>query len=104
PIVIAGKCSGYLKTGQVVNVDTGTPQAGNSDNSCANGGPIGNTGTSGGNRPINKLYLTLMDAGGGTAKGMPGGGKVTNFGQFDGTGTTGGITNPGEVKTLTTQA
>jgi hypothetical protein len=101
PIVIAGNCGGYLKTGQVVNVDTGTPQAGNSDNSCASGGQIGNTGSSGGNVPINKLYVTLMNAVGCTANGMPGGGKVTQFGQFDGTGSSGGITNPGEVTKLT---
>ena len=32
PIVIAGSAGGYLKTGQVVNVETsGTPQAGNSE-------------------------------------------------------------------------
>jgi len=102
PIVIAGKCGGYLKTGQVVNVEgTGTPQMGNSDMSCANGGNIGNTGSSGGMYPINKLYVTLMNAVGCTATGMPGGGKVTQFGQFDGTGSTGGITNPGEVTKLT---
>ena len=32
---------------------------------------------------------------------MPGGGKVTQFGQFDGTGASGGITNPGEVTKMT---
>jgi hypothetical protein len=101
PIIIAGGAGGYLKQGQVVNVDTGTPQAGNSDNSCQNGGTIGNTGSSGGNVPINKLYCTLMNAVGCTADGTPTGGKVTQFGQFDGTGSSGGITNPGEVTKLT---
>ena len=63
PIVVAGKAGGYLKTGQVVNVEgTGTPSMGNSDMSCASGGNIGNTGSSGGNLPINKLYVTLMNA------------------------------------------
>src|SRR4029077_10889848 len=38
PIVIAGGAGGYLKQGQVVNVDTGTPQAGNSESSCATSG------------------------------------------------------------------
>ena len=66
-----------------------------------NGGAIGNTGSSGGNLPINKLYVTLMNAVGCTENGMPGGGKVTTFGQFDGTGSTGGITNPGEVTKIT---
>ena len=97
PIVIAGGCGGYLKQGQVVNVDSGTPQAGNSDSSCKDGGNIGNTGSSGGNRPINKLYVTLMNAVG--CKGDDGG-PVTKFGQFDGTGSSGGITNPGEETSL----
>jgi hypothetical protein len=104
PIVVAGNCGGYLKTGQVINVESsGTPQMGNSDNSCQDGtsGNIGNTGSTGGNLPINKLYVTLMNALGCTADGTPTGGKVTQFGQFDGTGTTGGITNPGEVTKLT---
>ena len=99
PIVVAGKAGGYLKTGQVVNVEgTGTPSMGNSDMSCASGGNIGNTGSSGGNLPINKLYVTLMNAVG--CKNTDGS-KVTAFGQFDGTGSTGGITNPGEVTKLT---
>ena len=98
-ILEAGKAGGYLKTGQVVNVEgTGTPQMGNSDMSCANGGNIGNTGSSGGMLPINKLYVTLMNAVG--CKDDKGA-KVTQFGQFDGTGSTGGITNPGEVTKLT---
>jgi uncharacterized protein DUF1552 len=102
PIVIAGGAGGYLKTGQVINVEsTGTPQAGNSEGSCVNGGNIGNTGSSGGNMPINKLYVTLMNAVGCTATGMPGGGKVTTFGQFDGTNANPGITNPGEVTKMT---
>jgi hypothetical protein len=71
---------------------------GNSDMSCASGGNIGNTGSSGGNLPINKLYVTLMNAVG--CKNTDGS-KVTAFGQFDGTGSTGGITNPGEVSKLT---
>ena len=101
PIVIAGGAGGYLKQGQVVNVDTGTPQAGNSESTCQNGGQIGNTGSSGGSVPINRLYVTLMNAVGCTADGTPTGGKVTQFGQFDGTGATGGITKPGEETKLT---
>jgi hypothetical protein len=102
PIVVSGSCGGYLKTGQVINVEgTGTPQMGNSDMSCQNGGTIGNTGSSGGNLPINKLYVTLMNAVGCTADGTKTGGKVTQFGQFDGTGSSGGITNPGEVTKMT---
>ena len=51
--------------------------------------------------PINKLYVTLMNAVGCTADGTKTGGKVTQFGQFDGTGSSGGITNPGEVTKMT---
>jgi len=98
PIVIAGSAGGYLKQGAVVNVETGSkPQAGNSDSSCKDGGQIGNTGSSGGNTPINKLYVTLMNAVGCKASD---GGPVKEFGQFDGMGSSGGITNPGEVASL----
>ncbi len=66
PIVIAGSAGGYLKQGYAVNVEgKGTIGVGSSDNSCADGttsGTIGNTGSSGGNLPINKLYVTLMNA------------------------------------------
>jgi len=98
PIVIAGSAGGYLKQGVAVNVEGKTIGVGNSDNSCADGGNIGNTGSFGGNVPINKLYVTLMNAVGCKDES---GGKVTKFGDFDGTGTTGGITNPGEVTKLT---
>ena len=101
PIVIAGSAGGYLKQGYAVNVENkGTIGVGNSDNSCADGttnGTIGNTGSSGGNLPINKLYVTLMNAVGCTQNG----GKVTSYGVFDGSSATGGITNPGEVTSLT---
>ena len=83
----------------MINVEaSGTPQMGNSDGSCANGGNIGNTGSSGGMMPINKLYVTLMNAVG--CKNTDGS-KITTFGQFDGTSSSGGITNPGELTKLT---
>jgi hypothetical protein len=98
PILIAGSCGGYLKTGQIVNVEgKGTIGKGNSESSCQNGGTIGNTGSSGGNFPINKLYVTLMNAVGCTASD---GGPVTTFGVFDGNKDTDGIKNPGEVTAL----
>lgn len=97
PIVIAGSAGGYLKQGVAVNVEGKSIGLGNSTKTCVNGGDIGNTGSFGGNVPINKLYVTLMNAVG--CKGTDGG-KVTTFGDFDGTGTTGGITNPGEVTKL----
>jgi hypothetical protein len=100
PIVIAGSAGGYLKQGYAVNCDKGTIGGGNSDSSCQDGttGSIGNTGSSTGNAPINKLYVTLMNAVG--CKDPTTGGAVTKFGDFDGTGTTGGITNPGEITAL----
>jgi hypothetical protein len=97
PIVIAGGAGGYLKQGAIVNVEGKNIGVGNSEGSCKDGGNIGNTGSAGGNVPINKLYVTLMNAVGCT----DGGNKVTKFGEFDGTGVTGGITNPGEVAALT---
>ena len=56
------------------------------------------TGSSTGNVAINSLYVTLMNAVGCTG---PDGGKVTEFGVFDGSSATGGITKPGEMTTLT---
>ena len=98
PILIAGSCGGYLKQGAIVNVEgKGTIGKGNSESSCQNGGTIGNTGSSGGNFPINKLYVTLMNAVGCKASG---GGPVTQFGVFDGNKDTDGIKNPGEVTAL----
>ena len=98
PILIAGSCGGYLKQGAIVNVEgKGTIGKGNSESSCQNGGTIGNTGSSGGNFPINKLYVTLMNAVGCTASD---GGPVTKFGVFDGNKDTDGIKNPGEVTAL----
>ena len=99
PILIAGSAGGYLKQAAAVNVESATKNIdnGNSDGSCQNGGTIGNTGSTGGNVPINKLYVTLMNAVGCTDAG----GKVTKFGVMDGTNATAGISNPGEVTTLT---
>jgi hypothetical protein len=97
PILIAGSAGGYLKQGVAVNVEGKTIGIGNSTKSCQDGGNIGNTGSTGGNVPINKLYVTLMNAVG--CKNTDGS-KITTFGDFDGMGTTGGITNPGEVTKL----
>jgi hypothetical protein len=84
--------------GVAVNVEGKTIGGGNSDSSCADGGDIGNTGSFTGNVPINKLYVTLMNAVGCKADD---GGKVTTFGVMDGTTATAGISNPGEVTKLT---
>lgn len=97
PIVIAGGAGGYLKQGVFVNVEGQAIGVGASEDSCQNGGNIGNTGSRGGNVPINKLYVTLMNAVGCTG---PDGGPVTEFGVFDGNNATGGIANPGEFSEL----
>ena len=64
PIVIAGSAGGYLKQGVSVNLDTRTLGTGNSEASCANGNTtVGfNTGSNTGTVPLNKLYVTLMNA------------------------------------------
>jgi len=98
PIVIAGSAGGYLKQSAIVNVEQAMIGVGNSESSCQNGGQIGfNTGSNGGNVPINKLYVTLMNALGMTADD---GGPVREFGVFDSNNADAGITNPGEVAEL----
>jgi hypothetical protein len=97
PILIAGSAGGYLKQGVAVNVEGSPIGGGNSDNSCQDGTNKGDTGSTTGNVPINKLYVTLMNAVGCTDNG----GKVTKFGVMDGMDATPGIANPGEVAALT---
>jgi len=101
PIVIAGSAGGYLNSGNIVNVEGKTIGAGSSEADCSGTDTsVGfGTGSNNGNVPINKLYVTLMNAVG--CKG-PDGQKVSAFGQFDGKDATAGITNPGEVAALTT--
>jgi hypothetical protein len=100
PLVIAGSAGGYLKQGVAVNVEGAPIGPGNSEASCAGGGseslPVSN-GSTGGNVPINKLYVTLLNALGCQA---PGGGEVTSFGTLDGFSADAGITNPGELSVL----
>ncbi|HYQ00873.1 MAG TPA: DUF1552 domain-containing protein [Polyangiaceae bacterium] len=100
PIVIAGSAGGYLKQGQAINVEGAPIGPGNSEASCP--GDTGDyvavsNGSVGGNVPINKLYVTLMNAIGCKADD---GGPVTRFGQFDGFTAEAGITNPGELTAL----
>ena len=97
PILIAGSAGGYLKQGAVVNVEGGAISPGKSTNSCQNGSNAGDTASTDGNVPINKLYVTLMNAVGCTDNG----GKVTKFGVMDGVNASPGIANPGEVAALT---
>jgi hypothetical protein len=97
PIVVAGSAGGYLKQGVAVNVEGSPIGPGKSTNSCQNGENMGDTGSTTGNVPINKLYITLMNAVGCTDNGA----KVTKFGMMDGMNATAGISNPGEVAALT---
>ena len=100
PILIAGSAGGYLRQGVSVNVGGAPIGPGNSEASCMPGGDgliHNNTGSTGGNVPINKLYVTLMNAVGCKAAG---GGPVTSFGLFDGDQVADGIKNPGEPTAL----
>jgi len=128
PIIQAGGCGGYFKTGWAVNVDTVNTGAanlsvGNSESQCYAGssgiinGIDQSTGTAAtiANAPINKYYCNLMNALGVKAAetGFPtkgGAAPVTHFGYSDQTtdfrgglgGTAGAaIHNPGEFSALT---
>jgi hypothetical protein len=110
PIMQAGSCGGYFKTGWAVNVEDGSPTLtqGNSEAVCAPGTPnmvdalSQNTGTDPkvATAPINKYFYGLMNALGVKAgdDGFPvhgGTSDVTNFGMYDKTEDfIGGGTNP----------
>ena len=97
PIVQAGSCGGYFKTGWAVNVDGGAPDLhrGNSSAACEVAGAITEfkeTGTPSefANAPINKYFCNLMNAIGVKAgsDGFPlvgGTEAVTHFGMYDDT-------------------
>jgi hypothetical protein len=100
PIVIAGSAGGYLKQGVAVNVEGQPIGPGNSEGACMEGGTgqiTLDTGSMGGNVPINKLYVTLLNALGCKA---PDGGPVTTFGTLDGVRPGDGILDPGELSLL----
>jgi hypothetical protein len=101
PVIQAGSCGGYFKTGWTINVDTGNPGSatltqGNSEAQC---GADGNTTVNGlgkatgtdpsvANGPINKYFYNLMNAMGvkGDSSGFPakgGSGEVSQFGYSD---------------------
>jgi len=99
PIVIAGSAGGYLKQGVSVNLETKAIGTGDSLGTCqAPGDQAGfNRQASGGNVPLNKLYVTLMNAmGAKDAAGQP----ITSFGLMDTSDVAKGITNPGELTAL----
>jgi len=99
PIVIAGSAGGYLKQGVSVNLDTKVLGTGDSEAGCATPGQaVGFTRTgSGGNVPLNKLYVTLLNAVG--AKNTDGS-PITQFGTMDTSDVAKGITNPGELAAI----
>jgi len=97
PILQAGSCGGYFKTGWAINVEgaNAAMSPGNSSKDCANGqstnldgvGTDANTAT----MPINKYFCNLLNAIGAQADASgyaaPGGtmGKVSKFGKYDNT-------------------
>jgi hypothetical protein len=96
PIVHAGSCGGYFKTGQAVNVENAMPNMsrGNSDSDCANGSTTNldgvGTPSNTANAPINKYFCNLLNAIGAradsTGYATPGGTMpVTKFGKYDNT-------------------
>jgi hypothetical protein len=103
PIIQAGSCGGYFKTGWTINLDTtntgsATLTQGSSESQCADGTTAGqanginqSTGTPAttANAPINKYFYNLMNAmgvKGDATSGFPsktGTGPVTHFGYSD---------------------
>lgn len=119
PIVQAGGCAGYFKTGYAVNVDDGASDLhrGNSSAACEVDGSISEFKQTGtpvefGNAPINKYFCNLMNAIGVRAgsDGFPALGgteEVTHYGMYDDTRdfvgggeTPPAINNPGEFREL----
>ena len=98
PILQAGSCGGYFRTGWAVNVEDGSPSTttGHSEEDCKNGqSPIGSLDNLGtppdvATQPINKYFCNLMNAIGvkGGADGFPlkdGPAEVSCFGKYDDT-------------------
>jgi hypothetical protein len=100
PVVIAGSMGGRLKQGASVQLETGkTLGTGDSEASCKNPGDevSFNTGSRGGEVPINKLYVTLLNGMGlNPETNMP----FTEFGMCDTNKPEDGITKPGELTDL----
>jgi len=98
PILQAGGCGGYFKTGWAVNVENAVADMspGNSSKDCANGqSPINSldsvgTPSSTATMPVNKYYCNLLNAIGAkadsTGYAAPGGSMpVQKFGKYDNT-------------------
>lgn len=101
PLLLAGGCGGYLKQGVAVLLEDEPVGPGNSEASCTQpGDEVGaftGTDSSRGLVPINKLYVTLMNAVGCKASD---GGPVEEFGLLDSDVAEAGITDPGELTAL----
>jgi hypothetical protein len=118
PILQAGGCGGYFKTGQAVNVEGGKTalSVGNSDSDCKNGmSPFASLDSLGtppdqATMPINKYFCNLMNAIGvqAGADGFPvigGTQPVTHYGKYDdsklfNSTQAATISNPGEYAEL----
>jgi hypothetical protein len=117
PILQAGSCGGYFKTGWAVNVEGGKTDltAGHSEDECKDGKTAADLDSVGtppdqATMPINKYFCNLMNAigvkagpDGVAAKG--GTGEVTSYGKYDdtklfNTDQPPKISNPGEYKEL----
>jgi len=118
PILQAGSCGGYFKTGEAVNVEGGAADLtrGHSEEDCQGGqstnldgvGTPANVAT----MPINKYFCNLMNAIGvkAGADGFPamgGAAEVTHYGKYDDTSLFKGggtaaatIKSPGEYSEL----
>jgi hypothetical protein len=98
PIIQAGSCGGFFKTGQAINVEDGsaTLTRGKSESVCAEGTGTNVNGADGSTRtpadeakaPINKYYVSLMNAlgvkAGPDGYALKGGdAEVTHFGMYD---------------------
>jgi len=101
PIVIAGGAGGYLRTGAAVNLEGRELGTGNSEADCADGDTSVGFGTGSpaniGNVPLNRLYVTLLNAIGARDEN---GDKIAEFGMVDSNDIEAGITQPGELSEL----
>jgi hypothetical protein len=117
PILQAGSCGGYFKTGWAVNVEGGVADMtpGHSDDDCVGGNTLLNLDDVGtppdvATQPINKYFCNLMNAIGvkAGADGYPAKGgtrEVTHYGKYDDTKLFNTeepprISNPGEYSEL----
>src|SRR5512146_1507859 len=111
PILQAGSCGGYFKTGAAINVEGAKTDltVGHSDDDCKNGNTAANLDSVGtpadqATMPINKYFCNLMNAIGVKADstGFPvkgGTEEVTHFGKYDDSKLfKGGGTQPASIK------